>query len=484
MGRLLGRGLADQLAAAGVERKLTRAEEEVAGPDRLAVGADRRRRAGGLDRLSLDIGLLSSWIALLDLIALARQRLDDLRAWSAPRVSITSSTPVSAMCRWTPSRRWRTSTTLAPAAATRSSSCARPPGRSEIRVKRTAPRPCRASLRRATATSSSSSMLPPESTTAVLPSAAGSTLPPINAASPTAPAPSTTSLASASSAAIASPTSSSETTTTRSTQRSTSARVSSPGRFTAIPSATVRAAVTRLGATGGERAWIGSAGVDLDPDHLDLGSGRLDRDRDAADQPAAAQRNHDRAQVVDVLEQLQADASLSGDDVGVVEGVHEDGSLALGEPQRGLDAIVDGSLAGMDRGPEAGRRLDLGDGGVGRHEEIAAGALALRGERNRLTVVAGAAGDDSPLDRAFAAAQLGAGAAQLEGAALLQALRLQRQPAAAAGVDRRHPQGRRAGDQARDPIARPLDPIDPDLVLAAHAVRPGYRRIEARRERR
>ena len=52
-------------------------------------------------------------------------------------------------------------------------------------------------------------------------------------------------------------------------------------------------------------------------------SRRLDRDRDAAGQPAAADRDDDLRQVGHVVEQLEAERPLAGDDVGVVERVHE-----------------------------------------------------------------------------------------------------------------------------------------------------------------
>src|SRR2546423_3867520 len=46
---------------------------------------------------------------------------------------------------------------------------------------------------------------------------------------------------------------------------------------------------------------------------------RLDRDRDARAQPAAADRHDDLREVRDVLEQLEAERALAGDDVRIVE---------------------------------------------------------------------------------------------------------------------------------------------------------------------
>ena len=86
------------------------------------------------------------------------------------------------------------------------------------------------------------------------PSAEGLTSAESSAATPTAPAPSTTSFARSSSRTIASAVSSSLTTTTSSTKRATSGRVSSPGRFTAMPSAIVEAALTATGAPAASAA--------------------------------------------------------------------------------------------------------------------------------------------------------------------------------------------------------------------------------------
>ncbi len=140
-------------------------------------------------------------------------------------------------------------------AATSASSAASPPGRSEMRVKTRMRRPAAVSWRRATAASRPASMLPPDSTTTVAPSRAGPTTPSSSAATPTAPAPSTTSLARSSRRTIASATSSSPTTHSSSTSRSTSGRVTSPGRLMAMPSAIVAVLVAASGRAYGEHAF-------------------------------------------------------------------------------------------------------------------------------------------------------------------------------------------------------------------------------------
>src|SRR4051812_12038796 len=140
-----------------------------------------------------------------------------------------------------PSRRCSTWTRFAPASPTSESSRASEPGRSGTRVKSTRRRPASVSWRRATVASRPASTLPPLRTTHVVPRGAAAVCPPMSAATPTAPAPSTTSFAFSMQSTIASATSSSGTTTTSSSQCRTSGRVSSPGRFTAMPSAIVSA---------------------------------------------------------------------------------------------------------------------------------------------------------------------------------------------------------------------------------------------------
>ena len=77
------------------------------------------------------------------------------------------------------------------------------------------------------------------------------------------------------------------------------------------------------GLAAAQRLRVGGDGVDLHADDLDLRSRRLDRDRDAAGQAPATDRDDDLGQIGHVVEQLEAERPLAGDDVGVVERVHE-----------------------------------------------------------------------------------------------------------------------------------------------------------------
>ena len=85
--------------------------------------------------------------------------------------------------------------------------------------------------------------------------------------------------------------------------------------MTAIPSAIVSADSAGIGVARRERSRVRRAGGDLHADDLDLGPRRLDRDRDAGGEPAAADRDDDLGEVGHVLEQLQPERALAGDDV-------------------------------------------------------------------------------------------------------------------------------------------------------------------------
>ena len=120
-----------------------------------------------------------------------------------------------------------------------------------------------------------------------------------------------------------------------------------------MPSAIVSAGgdLDRLAAP--QRLGIGRDGVDLHADDLDLGPRGLHRDGDAAREPAAADRHDDLGQVGDVLQQLEAERALAGDDVGVVERVHE-GHARLARALLGRrHALLDRVAAAVHDGAEA-----------------------------------------------------------------------------------------------------------------------------------
>ena len=176
-----------------------------------------------------------------------------------------------------------------------------------------------------------------------------------------------------------------------------------------------------------------SACTPIDPTS---GRARLDRDRDAAGQPAAADRDDDRARSGDVLEQLEAERPLPGDDVGVVERVHER-HAGLARRARAAAATHRRPTRRRDHvAPSAARASTLAIG-ASRGMKTSHGTPRTRGgERQRLGVVAGAAGDDAARARVAERGELAQRAADLEGAGALQVLRLEH--------DRRRPRARRS----------------------------------------
>ena len=121
-----------------------------------------------------------------------------------------------------------------------------------------------------------------------------------------------------------------------------------------------------------QRLHVGRARRHLHADHLDLRPRRLDRDRDPAAQPAAADRHDHLGEVGHVLEQLEPERALAGHDVGVVERVHEREPALARALLRRDQALVDRGAADVHDRALPARRLGLGDRRVGGDEHLAA----------------------------------------------------------------------------------------------------------------
>jgi hypothetical protein len=183
----------------------------------------------------------------------------------------------------------------------------------------------------------------------------------------------------------------------------------------------------RHGLAAAQRLRVRRAGGDLDADHLDVRLGALDRDRHAGAQPAAADGHDDLGQVRHVLEQFEAERALTGDDVGIVERVHEREAALLGPGPRGREALVDRPAALVDDRSLSARGLDLGERGVGGHEHLADDAAIAGGGGQRLGVVAGRSGHDAVRAALLPQrGQLGRDAAHLERTGALEVLGLER----------------------------------------------------------
>ena len=161
----------------------------------------------------------------------------------------------------------------------------------------------------------------------------------------------------------------------------------------------------------------------LDAVDLHRGLELLDGIGHAGDEAAAADGHDDRIHIPHLLEDLQADGSLAGDDLVVVKGVDEgSASLLLGFHRSGVGVVI-GAGHQHHLGAQALGGLHLADGGRIGHVDHALRPLAGGGQGDALGVVAGAAGDDSGLLLLVAQlADLIIGAPELEAAGHLEVL--------------------------------------------------------------
>ena len=192
---------------------------------------------------------------------------------------------------------------------------------------------------------------------------------------------------------------------------------------------------------------------------------------------------------LDVLDDLQADGALAGDDGRVVERRHH------GEPLDPRDlrhaAVPLGRRHQDDLRPERPDRLDLARGGHVRHDHDAADPEVAGRPGHRLAVVAGRVGHARrPRGRRGQAGQRVHRAADLERAHRLQVLRLEPEPGPVGRPDHRRADGhagrcgRRPGGhrpQWSDRISPPFLDDEPDAdrrLGAVVAVRVGGARLE------
>jgi hypothetical protein len=162
--------------------------------------------------------------------------------------------------------------------------------------------------------------------------------------------------------------------------------------------------------------------------HADDLQVRLDvprRGGDAADQPAAAHRDHQRVQLRLRLQHLDGDRALAGDDQRVVERVHEGQALFLGHLERMFTRLVEGLAMQQHLGAESQRAFDLHGGRVQRHHDHRAHRQPLRMMRHALRVVAGRSGDHALHTGSRQGQQLVQRTAFLERRGELQVLELQ-----------------------------------------------------------
>ena len=219
----------------------------------------------------------------------------------------------------------------------------------------------------------------------------------------------------------------------------------------------------RPGRRGVAGKW--AAGGCLHADDPDFGHQRLDGDGHATGETAAADRDDDATEIVEILDDLEAERALPGDDRRVVVWMAEPLAVAVGELLRRGDRFAD-RRSGLDhRRTVTAARFDLGDRRPGRDEDLARNAEVLGSERKRLGVVSGASRRDAGLGRGPERRNLVHRPTDLERTGALQVLRLEHDgPAEVVGQhDRRDDWcvlGDGAGDAPSCPDVRQRDGLD------------------------
>ena len=190
----------------------------------------------------------------------------------------------------------------------------------------------------------------------------------------------------------------------------------SPGRATAIPSAIVGRVATSRGLP---------AAIDANAPTVGRRT-RLHGRSDAGEEAAAADSEHDRLEIGNLVVELDPERSLADDHVSVVEGVDEHGAGPLGVLGGQAQRSLDGGPFEHDVGAIATGGEELRDRHAQRHEDGRGDAQGLRRERDPLRMVARRGGDDTAFALLLAQArQTVGGTADLERPGALQVLELE-----------------------------------------------------------
>ena len=148
-----------------------------------------------------------------------------------------------------------------------------------------------------------------------------------------------------------------------------------------------------LVALDGEADRVRSARFDAV--HADPGPLLLERRGDARDQAAAADADDDDVEVGLVLEQLEANRTMAGDDGRVIERVDEAQALRVADPLHLGEGLADVGAMEDDPRAVAEAGIDLGAHGAGGHDDRDRDPRRATRPGVRLPGVARRQGDDA-----------------------------------------------------------------------------------------
>ncbi len=173
--------------------------------------------------------------------------------------------------------------------------------------------------------------------------------------------------------------------------------VSAPTFFTAMPSASVAPPIWCCRSVDAHSTPTDRARIPRRRSRC-RGLIALRRRRDAGDQPAAADRDHQGVEGRLVLQHFQRDGALPGDDERIVVGMHPDEPLRLAlRPRRGPAPRSRVSPSSSTQAPCALVAATFTKGVVTGITMVAGNAEQRRVIGDRLGVVAGRHGDDAAL---------------------------------------------------------------------------------------
>src|SRR5690606_13214422 len=122
-------------------------------------------------------------------------------------------------------------------------------------------------------------------------------------------------------------------------------------------------------------------------DHLDLRSYRLNRERNAADQPAPADGHEDFIHVVQLVQDFQTYGALTADHVVIIEGMNEGIAVLFGKLQSLVVGLIVDVAVDYHLRPVLPGGVDLQNRSYIRHYDGGFYAALLRGESYPLCVV-------------------------------------------------------------------------------------------------